>query len=128
MPPSRCFLAEPIEAEFSGQPLLLKKTGCPAAFRWRGERFEVTDVLREWHAYGRRGRMADNMSPAHAAAAMRRGSYGVGRDYYTVRTAGGRVFTIYYDRAVKDASNALGEWILLEEGTDEPAGGKDTSD
>jgi hypothetical protein len=127
MAPSRRFIDEPIETEFSGQPLLLKRTGCPAAFLWRGERFAVAELLREWHSYGRRGRMADNMSPAHAAAALRRGSYGVGRDYYTVRAEGGRIFTIYYDRAVKDASNALGEWILFEEETENP-GGKDKSD
>ncbi|MGB7540097.1 MAG: DUF6504 family protein [Anaerolineales bacterium] len=111
----RRFIGEPIQTEFSGQPALIKKAGCPVAITWRGERFEVTGLLAEWHDYSRRGRMADNMTPAHAQAAMRRGSRGVGRDYFTVRTLGGRIFTIYYDRAPRSASDHSGEWWLLSE-------------
>ncbi len=116
MAENRRFIGEPIQAEFTGQPLLLKKTGCPAAFLWRGARYAVVEMLSEWHEYGRRGRMADNMTPAHAAAALKRGSFGVGRDYYRVRTGAGRVFTLYYDRAVRSSDDKLGEWFLLEEG------------
>jgi len=115
MPTQRRFIGESIEPEFRGQPLLAKKAGCPFAFRWRGERFPVTEMLSEWHDYARRGRMADNMTPVHALAAERRGSRGVGRDYFTVRTGGGRVFTLYYDRAPRDCADQAGEWILLEE-------------
>jgi hypothetical protein len=111
----RRFIDEPIQAEFTGQPLLSKKTGCPAAFRWRTVRYAVTELLAEWHEYGRRGRMADNMSPAHAEASLKRGSFGVGRDYYRVRTDAGRTFTMYYDRAVRSSDAKLGEWFLLEE-------------
>ena len=111
----RRFIGEPIQTEFSGQPLLIKKAGCPVAFTWRGERFTVTEMLAEWHDYSRRGRMADNMTPAHAQAASRRGSRGVGRDYYTVRTGCGRSFTLYYDRAPRGSADTLGEWFLLEE-------------
>jgi hypothetical protein len=59
--------------------------------------------------------MAQNMQPAHAAAAERRGSWGVGRDYYRVRTAGGRLFDIYFDRAPKDAGHRKGAWFLYRE-------------
>jgi hypothetical protein len=111
----RRFIGEPIQTEFSGQPALIKKAGCPVAFTWRGERFPVTEILAEWHDYSRRGRMADNMTPAHAQAASRRGSLGVGRDYFTFQTPGGRIFTIYYDRAPKDSTDKLGVWYLLEE-------------
>ena len=111
----RRFIGEPIQAEFDGQPLLSKKAGCPVAFMWRGERFAVTELLAEWHDYVRRGRMARNMSDAHAKSAARRGSRGVGKDYYTVRTVGGRVFTLYYDRAPRGSSNPSGEWFLFGE-------------
>jgi hypothetical protein len=109
------FLGESIQAEFDQPPQLSKKAGCPARFRWRDEEFSVTEMLAEWHSYGRRGRAALNMTPAHAQAALERGSRGVGRDYFTVRTGTGRVFTLYYDRAPKSVSDSLGEWILLEE-------------
>jgi len=109
------FIGEPIQPEFDGQPQLTKKAGCPVRFRWRGEAFSVSEMLSEWHSYGRRGRAALNMTPAHAQAALERGSRGIGKDYFTVRTSGGRVFTIYYDRAPKSVADSLGEWILLEE-------------
>jgi hypothetical protein len=109
------FIGEEIQPEFDEQPQLTKKAGCPARFRWRQEEFSVAELLSEWHSYGRRGRAALNMTPAHAQAALERGSRGVGRDYFTVRTGGGRVFTLYYDRAPKSVADSLGEWILLEE-------------
>ena len=73
------------------------------------------EMLAEWHDYSRRGRMADNMTPAHAQAASQRGSRGVGRDYFTVQTLGGRVFTMYYDRAPRTSSDHAGEWWLVSE-------------
>jgi hypothetical protein len=115
MKDQRRFIGEPIQTDFSGQPLPIKKAGCPVAFIWRGERFPVAEKLAEWHDYSRRGRMADNMTPAHAQAASRRGSRGVGRDYFTIKTSGGRVFTIYYDRAPRSSAEHAGEWWLLSE-------------
>ena len=122
MTEQRRFIGESIQTEHSGQPLPAKKAGCPVAFTWRGERFTVTEMLAEWHDYSRRGRMAYNMTPAHAQAASHRGSRGVGRDYYTVRTGCGRSFTLYYDRAPRDSADTLGEWFLLEERIPEETG------
>ena len=59
--------------------------------------------------------MAVNMRPAHAAAASRRGSWGMGRDYYRVRTDTGQVFDLYYDRATKKAGDRKGAWFLYRE-------------
>jgi hypothetical protein len=112
------FIGETIRPEFDAQPSLLKKPGSPVRFHWRGEWFPVAEVLAEWHDYSRHGRSAMNMTPAHAQAALERGSRGAGRDYFTVRTGGGRVFTLYYDRAPKSVSDSLGEWILLDEELD----------
>jgi hypothetical protein len=109
------FIDELIQPEFASPLALLKKPGAPVRFQWRGETIAVAEVLAEWHEYGRRGRAALNMTPAHAQAALERGSRGVGRDYFKVRTGGGRVFILYYDRAPKSVSDSLGEWFLLEE-------------
>jgi hypothetical protein len=109
------FIGEPITVEFDEPPLLQKKPGCPAAFLWDGERYPIVEKLAEWHDYRRRGRMARNMSPAHAAIASQRGSWGVGRDYYRVRTASSRVFDMYYDRAPQDAGDRMGRWFLFRE-------------
>ncbi len=109
------FIGDPIEVEFDRDPLLEKKQGCPNRFTWRGERFSVAEMLREWHDYTRRGRMARNMQPQHAAVAKNRGSWGVGRDFFTVRTSNERIFTLYFDRAPKDAFIRHSGWFILEE-------------
>jgi hypothetical protein len=109
------FISEPIEVQYDSPPVLEKKPGCPDGFTWRGEAFRIQEMLSEWHDYQRRGRMARNMMPAHAAAAERRGSWGVGLDYYRVSTDKGRTFDIYYDRAPKDAGHRKGGWYLYQE-------------
>jgi hypothetical protein len=109
------FIGEPIEAQFDQPPTLEKKPGCPDQFVWQGETYRVVEKLSEWHDYGRRGRMALNMRPDHATAALRRGSWGVGRDYYRVRTNTGQIFDLYYDRAPKKAGDRKGAWFLYRE-------------
>jgi hypothetical protein len=109
------FIGEAIRVEFDKPPALEKKPGCPNRFTWRGETYCIVEKLSEWHDYRRRGRQADNMRPEHAAVAARRGSWGVGRDYYRVRTENGRVFELYYDRAPKNAIDRKGAWFLYRE-------------
>lgn len=109
------FIAEEIEVAFDKPPLLEKRPGCPDRFTWQDESFEIVEKLGEWHDYRRRGRMARNMQPAHAAVAEQRGSWGVGRDYFRVLTASGRVFELYYDRAPKDVDRRKGAWFLFRE-------------
>jgi hypothetical protein len=109
------FIGEPIEVHFTRPPALGKIPGPPDSFLWRGETFAIAEVLSEWHDYRRRGRMARNMQPRHAATAERRGSWGVGQDYYRVRTSGGRFFDLYYDRAPKDVDQRKGGWFLDKE-------------
>lgn len=109
------FIGEPIEPAFDEPPELTKKPGCPDGFVWKGETHRVAEALAEWHDYRRRGRMAQNMQPEHAATAARRGSWGVGRDYFRVRVTDGRTFELYYDRAPKDANDRLGGWYLYRE-------------
>ena len=59
--------------------------------------------------------MMRNMAIGHLTTAMRKGSWGVGKDFFRILTADGKVFELYYDRAPKDAANRLGGWFLYRE-------------
>jgi hypothetical protein len=109
------YIGETVAAIFDEPPVLEKKPGCPDGFVWKGETLRIVEMLSEWHDYRRRGRMGLNMQPAHAARAAKRGSWGVGRDYYRVRVEDGRVFELYYDRKPKDALDRKGGWYLFRE-------------
>jgi hypothetical protein len=109
------FVGEEIEVPLNPGPSLEKKPGCPDGFVWRGEAFQVAEMLNEWHDYARRGRMSHNMQPQHLATASLHGSWGVGRDYYRVRTQVGRVFDLYYDRAPRGSQERKGRWFLYRE-------------
>lgn len=116
------FIGEPITVEFDSPPPLEKKPGCPNRFVWGDETHAIVSLIAEWHDYGRRGAMAHNMRPDHAAAATRRGSWGVGRDFFRVLTAGGRLFDIYYDRAPRSSHQRKGSWVLYREMASPAAG------
>ena len=109
------FVGEEIEARFDKGFSLEKKPGCPDGFVWRGRDFLIVEMLSEWHDCARKGRMLRNMQPRHLATASLRGSWGVGRDYYRVRTHMGRVFDLYYDRAPKGSQERKGRWFLYRE-------------
>lgn len=109
------FIGEAIEVHFAQPPVLEKKPGCPDGFTWRGEYYPIAEMLSEWHDYRRKGRMAKNMEPKHAATAARRGSWGVGQDYFRVRTASGQIFDLYYDRAPRGSDHRKGDWFLDRE-------------
>lgn len=109
------FISESIEVQFDVPPMFEKKPGPPDRFIWCDETYTVVDVIQEWHDYRRRGRMARNMRPTHAVSAERRGSWGVGQDYFRVRTADDRFFDLYYDRAPKSVDDRKGGWFLDKE-------------
>ena len=113
--PQTLFIGEAIEVAFDVAPALQKKPGRPDRFVWRSDRYEIVELLREWHDYARRDRMAQNMRPDHLATAKRRGSWGVGRDYYRVRTHTGHVFDLYYDRSPRGVQGRKGSWVLYRE-------------
>jgi hypothetical protein len=109
------FIGEEIKTHFD-KPLVRQKTPpCPDAFTWQERKYRVVGKISEWHDFTRRGRMARNMRPAHAAIAAERGSLGVGRFYFRVRTDTNQVFDLYYDRAIKDVDDRLGHWFLYRE-------------
>ena len=116
------FIDEAIEVSFDTPPTLQKTPTCPNRFTWQGREYRIVEKLSEWFDFARRGRFARNMQPAHAAAASRRGSLGVGRFYFRVRTDSGQVFDLYYDREIKNADDRLGHWFLYQELTFEKQG------
>ncbi len=109
------FIGREVEVEFARPPLLSKKPEAPQAFRWEGARYSVVEVLARWFDFERKGRASKNMEPAHLRAAVRRGSWGVGRYYFRVRTDCGRMFDLYYDRAPESAADRGGHWFLWRE-------------
>ena len=111
----RHFIGEPIEVIFDQLLALEKKPPCPNGFVWHGQTYRIAAELEAWHDYERKGRMATNMRPAHAEAAAGRGSWGVGRFYFRVRVADGRLFELYYDRAPKGSKQRKGAWFLHSE-------------
>jgi len=102
------------------QPARPKTPPCPDGFTWEGQAYRVTGKLSAWTDFTRRGRMARNMRPAHAAVAAERGSLGVGRFYFRVRVDTGQVFDLYYDRLIKDVDDRLGHWFLYRELSETP--------
>jgi hypothetical protein len=109
------FIDLPIEVCFYATPVRQKTPPCPDGFTWDGKDYRVTEKLSEWADFTRRGRMARNMRPAHAAVAAEHGSLGVGRFYFRVRVDTGQFFDLYYDRAIKDVDDRLGHWFLYRE-------------
>ncbi len=109
------FIGQGIQVQFDREPTLAKRPGCPDRFVWQDRTHSIVEKLSEWHDYSRRGRMARNMRPERAAMASHRGSWGVGRDYFRVRTDTGRVFDLYYDRAPRNAGDRKGAWFLYRE-------------
>ena len=109
------FIDQSVEVCFDAAPARQKTPPCPDGFNWDGKDYRVTEKLSEWADFTRRGRMARNMRPAHAAVAAERGSLGVGRFYFRVRVDTGQLFDLYYDRAIKDVDDRLGHWCLYRE-------------
>jgi hypothetical protein len=109
------FIDQSIEVSFNVPPVRQKTPHCPDGFTWAGTDYRITEKLSEWTDFTRRGRMARNMSPPHAAVAAEHGSLGVGRFYFRVRVDTGQVFDLYYDRAIKDVDDRLGHWFLYRE-------------
>jgi hypothetical protein len=110
------FYSEPIAVTFESEPLLEKRPGLPAAFIWRENFYKITKLIKEWHDYTKRGKMEEFYSENVYVPQMKsekRGSWGVGRDYYRVLTDSGEIFDIYYDRKPV-GQKRKGEWILLK--------------
>jgi hypothetical protein len=113
--PAYHFIGEEIVVNFDVPPVRQKTPPCPDRFTWQEHIYQVSEKISEWTDFTRRGRMARNMRPAHTTVAAERGSLGVGRFYFRVRTDLGQIFDLYYDREIKDVDDRLGHWFLYRE-------------
>jgi hypothetical protein len=109
------FYDELIQPIFDTPPVREKTPDCPNGFIWNGATYRVSEMLSTWSDFARRGKMAKNMRPAHAAVASGRGSLNVGRFYFRVRVETGQIFDIYYDRAMKNIDERKGQWFIYRE-------------
>lgn len=109
------FYDHSIEVIFDKRPALEKSPDCPNGFIWNEKTYRVTEMLSAWSDFQRRGKMARNMRPAHAAVASSRGSLNVGRFYFRVRVDTNQIFDIYYDRAMKNIDDRKGQWFIYRE-------------
>ena len=109
------FYDHPIQPIFDTPPAREKSPDCPNGFIWEDKTYGVIEMLSSWSDFTRRGKMARNMRPAHAAVAFNRGSLNVGRFYFRVRTDTDQVFDIYYDRAMKNVDDRKGQWFVYRE-------------
>ena len=112
------FISEAITVSFDKAPTHDKAPPCPDAFTWKGEIYKVIEPLSEQVDFSRTGKMAKNMQPHNLMRAALKGSWGVGRYTFRVRTDSGRIFELYYDRAPKDVDDRKGNWILFSELSD----------
>ena len=94
---------------------MTKNPDALSAFVWRDDRYDVIELLSSWSDFSRRGRMTKNMRASSLKKAVRRGSWGVGRFYFRVRTDKNRIFDLYYDRAPKNAGDRVGHWYVWRE-------------
>ena len=109
------FYDEAIEVTFTETPKYEKAPGCPQAFQWREQSYQILEVMEEWMDTRRRGKFDRNMSTEHLAIARLRGSWGVGRYYFRVKVNTGQFFEIYYDRSPDNCDDRKGGWYLLGE-------------
>ena len=127
------FLDQPIEVLFDTPPAREKTPDCPNGFIWEARNYRVVEMLSAWSDFKRRGKMARNMRPEHAAVAANRGSLNVGRFYFRVRVvmmssnspavqlldnigqSKEQIFDIYYDRAMKNVDDRKGQWFIYRE-------------
>jgi hypothetical protein len=109
------FISERVDPLYDKPPQIEKRPNCPDGFIWDGQDYRIIENIREWKDFSRRGRMAHNMGPSSIRKTAMRGSIGVGKFHFRVRIEGGRIFDLYYDRAVKSADDRKGVWILHQE-------------
>jgi len=109
------FYDHPIQPIFDTPPVREKTPDCPNGFIWDEKTYRVLEMLSAWSDFARRGKMANNMRPAHAAVASNRGSLNVGRFYFRVRVNTDQIFDIYYDRAMKSLDERKGQWFIYRE-------------
>jgi hypothetical protein len=107
------FVCEEIDVGFDKEFFLEKNPPCPNSVIWREGVIHITELISAWDDFSRKGKQARNMRTTHLERASKKGSWGVGRQYFKIKDEDGRILVIYFDRAPKDAADKKGRWILL---------------
>jgi len=94
------FFGKKIEVETSGSEVKV-----PVSFRLEGREYQITEVLESWPDYGF-GRSVTGRK------GWRQRHH---RTYYRVKTTGGEVYEIYYDRGTSLSHPELKKWYLAEQ-------------
>jgi hypothetical protein len=82
--PHATLISEPVKVELVDGPEGIKQ---PGAFVWRGERFEVAELLNEWQEVG--------FGAGERTRTWYRRRH---RNHYRVRTLDGAMYELYLDR------------------------------
>jgi len=85
-----------------------REPGLPRRFTWRGEHYEVADVLERWKETG----------PCTSGSDERY----VRKHWYRIRTTGGREMKVYFERQARRGRQQKSRWWLY---TVAPAGESD---
>ncbi|MGE0480305.1 MAG: DUF6504 family protein [Phycisphaerae bacterium] len=105
LPPGE-FISEPVipcgavdtAAMARGEP------GLPAAFEWRGDRFEIVEVLGAWKESSREGGRAT-------------GELYLRRHYYRLRVSDGTIWQVYFVRQAPRTGSPRRRWFLERRST-----------
>lgn len=99
---SECIVARAGTAD-AGR-MALGEPGLPAGFAWRGEDYNIVDVLSTWKHSSREGSSAQ-------------GQLYLRRHYYELRMSDGSLWTVYFSRQNPRSGNPKARWFLyLREG------------
>jgi phosphoribosylglycinamide formyltransferase-1 len=101
-PPAEDFIGEPITpVPGTGDARAMARggPGLPRRFRWRGEEYEVAEVLETHRTLG---------PCTHGS-----GEQYVRKHWFTFRTSGGEVMTVYCDRRPRRGASPKARWWLV---------------
>jgi hypothetical protein len=109
------FIDEIISVIFEQSEHLIKKPVCPDKFIWKGQEYIIGELINEWQDFSPNDSSSANPNEPLLKKDAVKGSFGVGRFYFRVRTTDCRVFDLYYDRKIKNVSSTEGFWVLYQE-------------
>jgi len=89
---------KPVSGTIEVRGMLRGEPGLPRRFVWRGEEYEVADVLQQWRETG----PCTSGSPEQY----------VRKHWYRIRTAGGAEMKIYFERQARSRRQQKSRWWL----------------
>ena len=100
------FVSEPLTPKpgtFNAARMAAGEPGLPTGFTWRGEDFDVAEVVEAWKHSSRAGGRAG-------------GQLYLRRHYYRLRMINGQVWTVYFVRQTPTSGSAKARWFLYAVG------------